>query len=62
MLTWTRPANDSAPISQQHAAQKRLSNEFMPLIQAVSPDSGTYLNEVSYRRAIFLPSVIYRVR
>jgi FAD/FMN-containing dehydrogenase len=38
------------PWEDMEAAQKRMTEEFMPLIEAVTPGSGSYMNEADFRQ------------
>ncbi|KAM5354798.1 hypothetical protein ACJ41O_001444 [Fusarium nematophilum] len=42
--------DNNAPWSDMEAAQKRMTEEFMPLIEAVTPGSGAYMNEADFRQ------------
>lgn len=46
LLVWViLPSNDSFPMPTLLGDQERLSSVLLPIIQAVAPDGGTYLNE-----------------
>ncbi|KAL2823238.1 hypothetical protein BDW59DRAFT_98927 [Aspergillus cavernicola] len=42
--------NYTAPWSQMIADQQRITDEFVPLLEAVTPGSGTYENEANFRQ------------
>jgi hypothetical protein len=42
--------DSTAPWSNMEAAQKRMTEEFMPKITALTPGSGSYLNEADFRQ------------
>lgn len=42
--------NSTAPWADMEAAQKRMTDEFMPKIEAVTPGSGSYMNEADFRQ------------
>jgi len=42
--------DSSAPWSNMEAAQKRMTEEFMPKIEAITPGSGSYMNEADFRQ------------
>ncbi|KAF2226022.1 FAD binding domain-containing protein [Elsinoe ampelina] len=42
--------NSTAPWATMEAAQKKMTDEFMPLIEGVTPGSGAYLNEADWRQ------------
>jgi FAD/FMN-containing dehydrogenase len=42
--------DSTAPWSNMVAAQKRMTEEFMPKIEAVTPGSGSYMNEADFRQ------------
>ncbi|KAJ4130590.1 hypothetical protein NW754_009643 [Fusarium falciforme] len=42
--------DNNALWSDMEAAQKRMTEEFMPLIEAVTPGSGSYMNEADFRQ------------
>ncbi|EAW08572.1 putative isoamyl alcohol oxidase [Aspergillus clavatus NRRL 1] len=42
--------NSSAPWSQMLADQQRMTNEFVPQLEAVTPGSGTYQNEADFNQ------------
>ncbi|UNI17859.1 hypothetical protein JDV02_004173 [Purpureocillium takamizusanense] len=46
MTNW----NTTAPWSEMEAVQRRMTEEFMPQIESVTPDSGSYLNEADFRQ------------
>ncbi|KAH8884168.1 FAD binding domain-containing protein [Thozetella sp. PMI_491] len=50
-LQITTPWNSTAPWSDMTAAQARMTNEFVPMLEKVAPDSGVYLNEGDFRTA-----------
>jgi hypothetical protein len=39
-----------APWADMEAAQERMTNEFMPKIEAVTPGSGSYMNEADFQQ------------
>lgn len=48
--------NSSAPWANMEAAQKRMTEEFMPKIQAITPGSGSYMNEADFRQPDWKPT------
>ncbi|CAO2647550.1 Nn.00g084720.m01.CDS01 [Neocucurbitaria sp. VM-36] len=42
--------NTTAPWADMQAAQKRMTTEFMPKIEAVTPGSGSYMNEADFQQ------------
>ncbi|TQN70126.1 FAD-linked oxidoreductase ZEB1 [Colletotrichum shisoi] len=42
--------DDAAPWADMEAAQRRMTEEFMPLIQSVTPGSASYMNEADFRQ------------
>ncbi|KAH3920290.1 hypothetical protein HBH56_002450 [Parastagonospora nodorum] len=42
--------NSTAPWVDMEAAQKKMTEEFMPKIEAVTPGSGSYMNEADFRQ------------
>jgi hypothetical protein len=42
--------DSTAPWSNMEAAQKRMTEEFMPKIEAITPGSGSYMNEADFRQ------------
>ncbi|KAH6689806.1 FAD binding domain-containing protein [Plectosphaerella plurivora] len=42
--------DSTAPWEAMEAAQKKMTNEFMPQIEAVTPGSGSYMNEADFRQ------------
>ncbi|KAH8726473.1 FAD binding domain-containing protein [Phaeosphaeriaceae sp. PMI808] len=42
--------DSTAPFSNMEAAQKRMTEEFMPKISAITPGSGSYMNEADFRQ------------
>ncbi|KAJ0165266.1 putative FAD-linked oxidoreductase [Colletotrichum tanaceti] len=42
--------DDAAPRADMEAAQRRMTEEFMPLIQSVTPGSASYMNEADFRQ------------
>lgn len=50
MLT---PWSETAPWSDMIASQYRMTNEYVPQIEAVTPNSGAYLNEADFRQPNF---------
>ncbi|KAL5115253.1 hypothetical protein ACEQ8H_006845 [Pleosporales sp. CAS-2024a] len=42
--------NSTAPWSNMVAAQEQITNDFMPKIEAVTPGSGSYMNEADFRQ------------
>ncbi|KAH7392252.1 FAD binding domain-containing protein [Phaeosphaeria sp. MPI-PUGE-AT-0046c] len=42
--------NSTAPWSNMEAAQKQMTEEFMPKIEAITPGSGSYMNEADFRQ------------
>ncbi|ROT43747.1 FAD binding domain-containing protein [Sodiomyces alkalinus F11] len=47
LITYWDPA---APWEDMVAAQHRMTEEFMPLVEAVTPGSGAYMNEADFRQ------------
>lgn len=46
----TTPWNSTAPWSDMIAAQTQMTNEFVPQIEAITPYSGTYMNEADFQQ------------
>ncbi|KAJ5252910.1 hypothetical protein N7489_003320 [Penicillium chrysogenum] len=44
------PWNETAPWSQMLADQRKMTNEYVPQLEAVTPDSGCYQNEANFRQ------------
>ena len=44
------PWNETAPWSDMIAAQMVMTNDFMPQLEAVTPGSGSYVNEADFRQ------------
>jgi FAD/FMN-containing dehydrogenase len=42
--------DSNAPWSNMEAAQQQMTNEFMPKIEAVTPGSGSYMNEADFQQ------------
>lgn len=42
--------DSTAPWEAMEAAQRRMTSEFMPQIEAVTPGSGSYMNEADFRQ------------
>jgi hypothetical protein len=42
--------NSTAPWANMEAAQKQMTEEFMPKIEAITPGSGSYMNEADFRQ------------
>lgn len=42
--------DSTAPWANMEAAQKRMTEEFMPKIEAITPGSGSYMNEADFRQ------------
>lgn len=42
--------NSTAPWSDMEAAQRRMTEVFMPQIEAITPGSGSYMNEADFRQ------------
>ncbi|KAK2031715.1 FAD binding domain-containing protein [Colletotrichum zoysiae] len=42
--------DDAAPWADMEASQNRMTEEFMPLIQSVTPGSASYMNEADFRQ------------
>jgi hypothetical protein len=42
--------DSTAPWANMEAAQKKMTEEFMPKIEAVTPGSGSYMNEADFRQ------------
>lgn len=51
--TLTTPWNSSAPWDEMVEAQLMLTNEFVPQITALTPGSGSYMNEADFRQPDF---------
>ncbi|KAJ4312742.1 hypothetical protein N0V94_007295 [Neodidymelliopsis sp. IMI 364377] len=51
--TLTLPWNFTAPWSEALATQDKMTNEIQPLIEAVTPGSGSYVNEADWRQPNF---------
>ena len=49
----TTPWNETAPWSEMVAEGLRMTNEFVPQIEAVTPGSGAYMNEADFRQPNF---------
>lgn len=45
--TITTPWNFTAPASEMIAMQKKMTDDYIPRLEKVAPDSGAYMNEVS---------------
>ena len=43
---YDRPWNFTAPLADMVEQQKRMTEMYIPPIEAITPGSGTYLNEV----------------
>ncbi|CAP86673.1 hypothetical protein E8E15_009698 [Penicillium rubens] len=44
------PWNETAPWSQMLADQRKMTTEYVPQLEAVTPDSGCYQNEANFRQ------------
>lgn len=42
--------DSTAPWANMEAAQRRMTEEFMPKIEAITPGSGSYMNEADFRQ------------
>ncbi|KAI8935070.1 hypothetical protein NX059_007665 [Plenodomus lindquistii] len=42
--------DSTAPLANMEAAQVRMTNEFVPKIEAITPGSGAYMNEADFRQ------------
>lgn len=51
--TLTLPWSFSAPWSEAISTQEKMTNEIMPLIEAATPGSGSYVNEGDWRQPNF---------
>jgi hypothetical protein len=51
--TLTLPWSFTAPWSDALAAQQKMTNEIMPLVEAATPSSGSYVNEADWRQPNF---------
>lgn len=47
--THVRPGNFTAPVSEIIALQRKMTDEYVPRLKAISPGSGVYLNEADFR-------------
>lgn len=44
------PWSFSAPLSEMIKLQEKMTNHYIPLLEALAPDSGAYLNEPDFRQ------------
>lgn len=44
-----RPWNFTAPVSDMIALQRKMTDEYIPLLKALTPGSGVYMNEADFR-------------
>ncbi|RYN18506.1 hypothetical protein AA0115_g11279 [Alternaria tenuissima] len=51
--TLTLPWNFTAPWSEAFAVQEKMTNEIVPLVEAATPGSGSYVNEADFRQPNF---------
>ena len=51
--TLTLPWNFTAPWSEALATQDKMTNEIVPLVEAATPGSGSYVNEADFRQPNF---------
>jgi hypothetical protein len=51
--TLTLPWSFTAPWSDAFATQRKMTNEIMPLVEAATPGSGSYVNEADWRQPNF---------
>jgi hypothetical protein len=51
--TLTLPWNFTAPWSEALATQEKMTNEIVPLVEAATPGSGSYVNEADFRQPNF---------
>jgi hypothetical protein len=51
--TLTLPWNFTAPWSEAFATQDKMTNEIIPLVEAATPGSGSYVNEADFRQPNF---------
>ncbi|KAL2008121.1 hypothetical protein VTN00DRAFT_8103 [Thermoascus crustaceus] len=49
----TTPWDFYAPTSEMIALQEKMTNDYIPRLQALAPDSGAYLNEADFRQPNF---------
>jgi hypothetical protein len=49
MSGYILPYDFTVPFSQMQAQQDRITNDIMPVIKAVTPDGGAYINEADYQ-------------
>jgi hypothetical protein len=54
--TLTTTWNSTAPWSKMQADQDKLTNEWNPMLKALTPGSGSYMNEADYREPDFQTS------
>ena len=47
--TQNRPWNFTAPVSDMIALQRKMTDEYIPLLKALTPGSGVYMNEADFR-------------
>ncbi|KAG9196428.1 putative FAD-linked oxidoreductase [Alternaria panax] len=52
-VTLTLPWNFTAPWSEAFAVQEKMTNEIVPLVEAATPGSGSYVNEADFRQPNF---------
>ena len=48
MVTGNRPWNFTAPLEEMVGLQAEMTNVLVPQLEAITPGSGCYLNEVSF--------------
>ena len=51
--TLTLPWNFTAPWSEAFQTQRKMTNEIMPMVEAATPGSGSYVNEADFRQPNF---------
>ncbi|KAI1524242.1 GlcD FAD FMN-containing dehydrogenase [Pyrenophora tritici-repentis] len=51
--TLTLPWDFTAPWSEAFVTQEKMTNEIMPLVEAATPGSGSYVNEADFRQPNF---------
>jgi FAD/FMN-containing dehydrogenase len=50
MSAYSLPYDFSAPIAEMRARQDFITREIMPVIEAVTPGAGAYINEADYQQ------------